>query len=101
MLDDDMEQMMGILALKELEDRKTKKRRRSKVGQLCILHNRMLSHNMLMRRLLAACARAFFITTASLNKSGVVGLPVMQRCCDILLLLAGRGGEEEKRGGVV
>jgi hypothetical protein len=51
LLDDGTEQMVGILALKELDDRKTKKWQRSKVVLLRIHHNRMLSHNMLMRRL--------------------------------------------------
>jgi hypothetical protein len=49
LLDDDIELMVVLLAVKELEDRKTKKQRGSKVGRLCIPWNRMLGHNMLTR----------------------------------------------------
>jgi hypothetical protein len=36
LIDDDIKQMVVMLFVKELEDRKTNKRRGSKVGQLCI-----------------------------------------------------------------
>jgi hypothetical protein len=49
LFDDDAEQMIAILAVKELEDRKRKPQRGSTVGHLCIPRNRALSHDMLMR----------------------------------------------------
>ena len=49
LLDDDMEQMVVLVAAKELTDRQKKRRRGSKVGRLCIPRNHKLGNDMLMR----------------------------------------------------
>jgi hypothetical protein len=49
LLDDDMEQFVLLLAVKELQDCKKRKRTGSKVDRLCIPRNRALGISMLMR----------------------------------------------------
>jgi hypothetical protein len=49
LLDDDMEQMVVLLATEELAERKKRTRPGSKVGRLCIARNRALGHDLLMR----------------------------------------------------
>jgi hypothetical protein len=48
LLDHDVEQLVVVLAVKELEERRKNQRPGSKVGRLCIPRNHVLSHNMLM-----------------------------------------------------
>lgn len=51
---DDMENILMILAMKEMQDKGKKKRRQgSKVGRLCIPRNRALSHSILMKHYFA------------------------------------------------
>ena len=49
LLDDDMEEMVVLVAAKELADGQKKRRRGSKVGRICIPHNRKLGNDLLMR----------------------------------------------------
>jgi hypothetical protein len=48
LLDNDMGQLVVLLAAKELADRKKKRQRGSKMGRLCAPRNHALSHNLLM-----------------------------------------------------
>ena len=49
LLDDDMEEMVVLVAAKELADGQKKRRRGSKVGRVCIPRNRKLGNDLLMR----------------------------------------------------
>jgi hypothetical protein len=49
LLDGDMEEMVVLIAAKELMDRRRKRRHGSTVGRLCIPRKRKLGNDLLMR----------------------------------------------------
>ncbi|KAK1686989.1 hypothetical protein QYE76_047837 [Lolium multiflorum] len=55
LLDNDMGQLVVLLAAKELADRKKKRQRGSKMGRLCAPRNHALSHNLLMHDYFFEC----------------------------------------------